>query len=132
MIKIFRQKFNNLQLRWARTSPKHYVSFLKNKGIIMGQIIGRMLSSIIDILVCGKYIEFYPRKQLIILTKQILAPVVALVIGYLTLMRLESQLEIVKLLVYSLVYIIVFVVLNLAPKNESIVFIKDKIQKLKQ
>lgn len=100
--------------------------------ILIGQIIARMLSSIIDILVCGKYIEFYPRKQLIILTKQILAPGVALVLGYLTLMQLESQLDIVKLLVYALVYAVVFVGVNLATKNESIVFIKDKIQKSKQ
>lgn len=100
--------------------------------ILIGQIIARMLSSIIDILVCGKYIEFYPRKQLIILTKQILAPVVALVLGYLTLMQLESQSDIVKLLGYALVYVVVFVGVNLATKNESIVFIKDKIQKSKQ
>lgn len=100
--------------------------------ILIGQIIARMLSSIIDILVCGKYIEFYPGKQLIILTKQILAPVVALVLGYLTLMQLESQSDIVKLLGYALVYVVVFVGVNLATKNESIVFIKDKIQKSKQ
>lgn len=100
--------------------------------ILIGQIIARMLSSIIDILVCGKYIEFYPRKQLIILTKQILAPVVALVLGYLTLMQLESQSDIVKLLGYALAYAVVFVGVNLATKNESIVFIKDKIQKSKQ
>jgi len=100
--------------------------------ILIGQIIARMLSSIIDILVCGKHIEFYPRKQLIILTKQILAPIVALVLGYLTLMQLESQSDIVKLLGYALVYVVVFVGVNLATKNESIVFIKDKIQKSKQ
>jgi O-antigen/teichoic acid export membrane protein len=100
--------------------------------ILIGQIIARTLAAMVSIMVCGKYIEFYPGKQLIILTKQILAPVVALVLGYLTLVQLESQSDIVKLLGYALVYVVVFVGVNLATMNESIVFIKNKIQKSKQ
>lgn len=36
MIKWYKNKLENLKLRWARTSPKGYISFLKKKGIITG------------------------------------------------------------------------------------------------
>lgn len=36
MIKKIKNKLENLKLRWARTSPKRYISFLKKKGIIIG------------------------------------------------------------------------------------------------
>ncbi|WP_338732836.1 lipopolysaccharide biosynthesis protein [Mangrovimonas cancribranchiae] len=100
--------------------------------ILMGQIIARMISAIVDVFVCGKYIEFYPVKQLVILTKQILAPGVALVFGFLMLRQLETQLDIVKLMGYALVYIIVFVGVNLVVKNETMVLLIKKIQKSKQ
>lgn len=97
--------------------------------ILIGQIMARLLSSILDIFVCGKYIAFYPKKQFAILTKQMLAPMVSLLLGYFTLSQLESQSDIIKLLGYTLVYAIVFVGFNLATKNESIVLILNKIKK---
>lgn len=36
MIKKIKKKLENLKLRWARTSPKRYLNFLRNKGVIIG------------------------------------------------------------------------------------------------
>ncbi|MAB49028.1 MAG: acetyltransferase, partial [Flavobacteriaceae bacterium] len=36
MIKRFKNKLENLKLRWARTSPKRYLSFLRKKGVVIG------------------------------------------------------------------------------------------------
>lgn len=98
--------------------------------ILMGQIIARMISAIVDVFVCGKYIEFYPVKQLVILTKQILTPGVALVFGFLVLRQLETQLDIVKLMGYALVYIIVFVGVNFAVKNDVFLSLTYKLKNL--
>lgn len=52
MIKKIKNKLENLKLRWARTSPKRYIKFLKNKGIVIGDNIffhGGVKSVSIDI-----------------------------------------------------------------------------------
>lgn len=32
-----KSKIENLKLRWARTSPKRYIKYLRAKGIIIGE-----------------------------------------------------------------------------------------------
>lgn len=98
--------------------------------ILIGQIIARTIDAVISIFVCGKYIEFHPVKQLVILTKQILAPGVALILGYLTILQLESQSDIVKLLGYVPVFTIVFLVVNFAVNNDVFLSLTHKLKSL--
>jgi len=34
---FFKNKINNLKLRWAKTSPERYIRFLRSKGIKIGE-----------------------------------------------------------------------------------------------
>lgn len=36
MKRFFKNKIENLRLRWARTSPKRYIAFLRSKGVEIG------------------------------------------------------------------------------------------------
>lgn len=40
MLHEIKLKFRNLELRWARTSPKRYIAFLKKKGVQIGNNVG--------------------------------------------------------------------------------------------
>ena len=37
MLKKLKAKFKSLEFRWAKTSPKRYVAFLRKRGIIIGE-----------------------------------------------------------------------------------------------
>lgn len=37
MLRKLKQKLNNLELRWANTSAKRYVTFLRKKGVVIGE-----------------------------------------------------------------------------------------------
>lgn len=87
--------------------------------ILMGQIIARIMSAIIDVFVCGKYISFYPYQQFKILFMQLIAPSLALISGYILLQQLTTINYILQLITFVGIYILIFVIISVLVRNES-------------
>lgn len=87
--------------------------------IMLGQIIARMISSVVGVLVCGKYIGFFPYQQLKISCKQLIAPGVALAVVYLVVYQLVPDNYFMSLILFSLSFVLVFVGVNVLIKNDT-------------
>ncbi|MAB49029.1 MAG: hypothetical protein CMC05_10405 [Flavobacteriaceae bacterium] len=96
--------------------------------ILMGQIIARTLAAIVSIIVCGKYIEFYPYQQINILAVQLLAPGVALAVAYLLVHYLVPDNYFVSLMLFMLSFVLVFIGVNMLVKNDTFYHLFNKFK----
>lgn len=85
--------------------------------IIYGQIAARYISVFIDMLVCGKYIDFSISDQLLVLYKQFIGPIITLGIAFYTSSMFPSFDNFKSLILYCSVFAIVFTLYNLITKN---------------
>ena len=100
--------------------------------IIIGQIIAKVISAVVDVFVCGKYISFYPIKQFEIFIKHIIAPIVSLTLAYYSMIAINSSSYFSELLVFSSVYSVLFIVMNSLLKNSSFARIMEKIKGMRK
>ncbi|MHA7842225.1 MAG: lipopolysaccharide biosynthesis protein [Winogradskyella sp.] len=87
--------------------------------ILIGQIIARTLAAMVSIMVCGKYIEFYPYAQFKVLLIQIIAPSLSLLIGNILLEQLTPINYLLQLLTFGLTYALIFIIISVLIKNQS-------------
>ena len=52
--------------------------------ILIGLIVARILSAILDVFICGKYVSFYPSTQFLLFFKQVYSPLLAAATSYLS------------------------------------------------
>lgn len=96
--------------------------------ILYGLIIARYLSVLIDVLLCGKHINFMPREQLGITFKQILAPMFSCIVTLYFSNLFHQNTPFRNLLVFTPIYLIVFVLICLTTKNKSFFMFLNKIK----
>lgn len=96
--------------------------------ILTGQIIARMISAIVDVFICGKYIEFYPYQQCKVLAVQLLAPCVALAVAYLLVHYLLLDNHFVSLMLFMLIFVLVFIGVNMLVKNATFYYLFNKFK----
>lgn len=84
--------------------------------ILIGLIISRYISVLIDISICGKEIDLHFMKQIKISSIQIIAPLVAMLSAYY--ISTYSDMVHIKLLGFCTMYFILFVLLNYIIKNK--------------
>jgi O-antigen/teichoic acid export membrane protein len=93
--------------------------------ILVGQIIARFVSVVIDVFLCGGLIDFYPSRQFGIVFLQLAAPVVGMIAAYCAgFYIMQPHL---KLSVYLAVYFLVFYGTNKILKNLTQQYYLDKI-----
>lgn len=85
-------------------------------AILIGLIIARYISVFTDMLYCGKKIDFGFAQQVKIIAFQMIAPLMAMGIAYLLANNFEKN--ITKLLLFSVIYGIVFLVFNKTIRNK--------------
>ena len=98
--------------------------------IIYGQIAARYLSVVIDVLVCGKYIDLSPNYQWRLALKQVLGPTLSLLAAYNLMVNIPLSQNWQLLIIYGLTYTLVFIIFNTITKNQSFHLILNKIKTL--
>lgn len=99
--------------------------------IIVGQMVARFLSAIIDVLVCGKFMDFGFEIQFKALLKQVWVPLISAICAYSVMVYLNSNYYFFHLTVFVLSFVILFIILNIASKNSTFYLFMNKIRSLK-
>ena len=94
--------------------------------LIVGQIIARYLSVTIDVLICGKIINFNALQQLKIVGIQIISPTIAMIIAFSSSMYFNQIF--LKFIIYLLVFAIVFYLSNKKLKNKTQDYYQEKLK----
>jgi len=95
--------------------------------IIIGQIGARYMSSIIDVLICGKYGEVLPTVQLFIAIKQFWIPLISCILAFYIAHNLEKPIWF--LAIFSLTYALLFLFTNLLFRNTVMMSFLTKLKK---
>jgi teichuronic acid exporter len=96
--------------------------------LIVGQIIARYLSVTIDVIICGKIIDFNVLKQLKIVGIQILSPTIAMIIAFSVSMYFNPIF--LKFSIYLSVFVIVFYLSNKIIQNKTQDYYQEKFKLL--
>lgn len=98
------------------------------ESILLGQLIARQISILVDVFVCGKLIAFHPVQQFRIVANQLLAPIIGMFVAYFSAFYV-LQIHL-KFTVYAFVYIFVVFIINKGMKNFTQQYYLDKFSKL--
>ncbi len=90
--------------------------------IILGQIIARYLSSLFDIVFCGKHGLVYPLEQIKIFFVQGAVPLGASLISYWLASTSMFNDEKIQFVVFTVLYILSFFIINIMVRNRVILF----------
>jgi teichuronic acid exporter len=96
--------------------------------LIVGQIIAKYLSVTMDVIICGKIIDFNVFKQLKIVGIQILSPTIAMIIAFNASVFFNQIF--LKFIIYLLVFAIVFYLSNKTLKNKTQDYYQGKFMQL--
>ena len=96
--------------------------------ILAGQIISRYISVFIDVVLSGRLIELHAPQQFIVTCKQLLAPLVSMVIAYFVSDFLVAPW--LKISLYTVVYLVCFFFLNKIAGNATQVYYVTKFKSL--
>lgn len=97
--------------------------------ILYGLICARYSSVIIDVLVCGKHIDFMPNEQVRIALKQIVAPFTSCIIAVYLTNYFNITLAWKSLVVFTPIYFAIFIMLNVVTRNKTFSMFLNKIIK---
>ncbi|REG89962.1 lipopolysaccharide biosynthesis protein [Winogradskyella sediminis] len=95
--------------------------------ILYGLICARYISVIIDVLVCGKHIDFMPKEQARIALKQIVAPFTSCIIAVYLTNYFNITLAWKSLVVFTPIYFASLIVLNMLTRNKTFFMFLNKI-----
>lgn len=84
--------------------------------ILYGVIISRFISTLIDIMLCGKLINFMPLQQLVIVLDKIFIPIMASLIAYFSTNWITDVL--IHLVAFSNIYFLIFLIGNYLKKDK--------------
>jgi len=96
--------------------------------ILYGLICARYISVIIDVFLCGKHINFKPKEQAIIALKQIIAPLVSCMVAVFFSHWFNVTIPWKSLLVFTPLYLISFVTINIITGNPTFYMLLNKIK----
>lgn len=96
--------------------------------VLFGLIIARYLSVLIDVFLCGKYIDFLPKQQVVIILKQILSPLVSNLLAQYITIQTNLVTPWMELLVFTFVFLCSLTLINIWTRNKSFFMFYNKIK----
>jgi len=100
--------------------------------ILYGLIGARFISVLTDVFLCGKYIDFMPREQFGIALKQIWAPLLSCFLAVYITDLFNMTIPWKYLMVFTPIYFLFFIIINLITKNKSFFMFLNKIKLLRR
>ncbi|MEO8932685.1 MAG: oligosaccharide flippase family protein, partial [Xanthomarina sp.] len=98
--------------------------------VLLGLIIARYISVIIDTLLCGKYINFLPVEQFYIAFKQFISPLISCLITVYIIQYLNLIIIWQSLLAFTFIFFLIFTILNVLTRNQSFFMFLNKVKSL--
>jgi len=96
--------------------------------ILIGLIVARILSAILDVFICGKYVSFYPSTQFLLFFKQVYSPLLAAAASYLSIYYWGGSNNFLNLGIYFITFGVIFFSINYISKNATFFYFINNIQ----